>query len=34
MASARERISAEIEFITSAETIRQAALGKLVDHED
>ena len=31
--AARERISAELEFITFAETIRQAALGKFAEHE-
>lgn len=33
VAAARERISAELEFITFAETIRQAALGKFAEHE-
>jgi hypothetical protein len=33
VAAARERISTELEFITFAETLRQAALGKFAEHE-
>jgi hypothetical protein len=32
VAHARERVSAELGFITFAETIRQAALGKGAEH--